>query len=360
MLESLIPELLRLAGPRNRIRLFAGRPIQGPIASLMETEPSLEAETYRSPSLYLWQQFSMGRAIERFSPSVHLAPEGLLPPGLKSPAVGIVHDLLWLRHPESCKWQVRAVYRARFKSSLKRLAAVHYDSSFTRSEVRNAFPGCEPEVSAVVPLGVSRASFHPPTADEQEELGAILARHELIPPYLLAVGNVRRHKNLEIVLKALTQLHESGDAVPSLAIIGAGPLGAEMEALRTRLPPGAVRPLGYLEERELQRVYQGAGLFVFPSLYEGFGLPLLEAMACGVPVLYARTSALPEVAADAGLAFDPRDDHELANAMSRALNDAPLQKNLIHAGIERAQRFTWRQTAEALWSTLEAAARDSG
>lgn len=359
MLESLLPELVRLAGPQSRIRLFAGGRILGSTASLLEAEAALEAETYPSPSLYLWQQFGMGRAVSKFGPSVHLAPEGLLPLGLRPPAVGIVHDLLWLRYPTTCKAHVRAVYHGRFRSCLKRLAAVQYDSAFTRAEVRRVFPGCEPAVASVAPLGVDDAAFHPPTAEERTGLEAFLDRHRLEPSYILAVGNLRPHKNLRVLLEALKRLYESGNAVPPLAIVGAGSLGPELEVLRSTLPEGAVRTLGYLDEQELRPAYQGAGVFVFPSLYEGFGLPLLEAMSAGVPVVYARAAALPEVAGDAGLSFAPDDAGDLAGTLSRLLDDVRLREDLVEAGRARARGFTWRQTAEALWSTLERAAHET-
>lgn len=358
-LESLLPELVRLAGDQSRIRLFSGGRILGPAAGLVRDEPNLDAETVRFPSLYAWQQFGMGRRIRAFAPTVHLAPEGLLPLGLAVPAVGIVHDLLWLRYPETCKPHVRRVYRWRFASSLRRLAAVQYDSTFTRAEVDSAFPGVAPAHAEVVPLGVSASVFHPPTDEDRERFTELRRRHPLPASYLLTVGNLRRHKNLEVLLVALKRLHASGDAAPPLVVVGAGELSPELEALRRELPDGAVELAGYLDEEALRLTYQQAELFIFPSVYEGFGLPLLEAMAAGAPVAYARAGALPEVAGDAGLGFEPRDPDDLASVLRRALSDAGLRADLSRQGLRRAAGFSWRQTAEALWSTLERTAHEA-
>jgi alpha-1,3-rhamnosyl/mannosyltransferase len=117
-----------------------------------------------------------------------------------------------------------------------------------------------------------------------------------------------------------------------------------------------IRMLGFVEESDLPALYRGAALFAFPSLYEGFGLPVLEAMACGVPVVCSNVSSLPEVAGEAALLTDPHDEEALAEAMQRVLEDEELQQQMVTRGLERATAFTWERAAQQLLAAFEAVA----
>lgn len=358
-LDSLLPELTRLAGPAARLRLLAGGRLLSPAAAELLEEGLIEAQWRPAPSLYVWQQFAMGRAIRQFQPHVHLAPEGLLPLGLSCPSVGIVHDLLWLRHPETCKPHVRLVYRWRFRASLRALSAALFDSAFTLGEVAERFPGAAPESSTVAHLGVDHRRFNPGGPADLPAVAEFRERADLRRPYLLAVGNIRPHKNLDVVVRALRLLHASGASTPQFAVVGAGPQGLGASPDAADLPPGTLRPLGYMDDRDLIHAYRGALALVFPSRYEGFGLPLVEAMAVGLPVLYAGAGALPEVAGDAGLRFDPFHPDELARAIARLQADEDFRRDLGRRSLERARAFDWPTTAGKLWDTLQRVARAS-
>ena len=180
-------------------------------------------------------------------------------------------------------------------------------------------------------------------------LGGVAARYGLPARYVLAVGTLEPRKNLTTLLHAFARLRQGGDVDPGLQLVLAGARGwLDGPIFRTVRALGleqTVRFPGFIDDDDLPAVYSGAALFVFPSLYEGFGLPLLEAMACGVPVITSNVASMPEVAGDAALLVDPRDAGGLAAAIARALRDRKLRARLRAAGLARAGQFSWETAA---------------
>ncbi len=187
------------------------------------------------------------------------------------------------------------------------------------------------------------------------------ARYGLPPRYVLAVGTLEPRKNLTTLLAAFARLRRNGEVDADLRLVLAGARGWLEEPIfatvRSLGLEDAVRFTGFVDDDDLPAVYSGAALFVFPSLHEGFGLPLLEAMACGVPVVTSNVSSMPEVAGDAATLVDPRDGEGLAAAIGRLLRDEALRDRLREAGIARARQFSWeataRRTLDAYASLLE-------
>jgi len=185
-----------------------------------------------------------------------------------------------------------------------------------------------------------------------EFIAPILAKHNLHQPYILYVGSIEPRKNLIRLLEAYAELNKK---LPHyrLVIVGArnywksSPVAETVEQLQIQ---DKVFFTGYISDEDLPAVYNGADLFCFPSLYEGFGLPVLEAMACGTPVVTSNTSSLPEVAGDAALLVDPYQVEEITTAMQTVLEDAALALELKEKGLKRAKQFTWEKTAR---ETLE-------
>jgi glycosyltransferase involved in cell wall biosynthesis len=184
------------------------------------------------------------------------------------------------------------------------------------------------------------------------EVQPVLERYQLSQPYILYVGSIEPRKNLLRLLQAYARLRKD---LPGwkLVLVGARnawkstPISEEMRKLN--LAPW-VQLTGYIPEEDLPALYNGAGLFAFPSLYEGFGLPVLEAMACGTPVITSNVSSLPEVAGDAALLVDPYNVEEIAAAMVNVLSDQELSEDLHRRGLERSKEFSWERTAQ---QTLE-------
>jgi len=180
----------------------------------------------------------------------------------------------------------------------------------------------------------------------EEQVSQVTARYRLPKGYIFFVGSVEKRKNLHRLLQAYARLLEVGESRPLVIVGVTSRRYPEIdEALRQLRLESHVFFTGYVPDADLPALYSGADLFVFPSLYEGFGLPPLEAMACGTPVVCSNAASLPEVVGDAGLLVDPYDVEGLAEAMHRVLTDADLREELRRRGLARARQFTWERTA---------------
>ncbi|MBI1879715.1 MAG: glycosyltransferase family 4 protein [Chloroflexi bacterium] len=247
---------------------------------------------YRRLPFFLWQQTL---ALRRLKADWYLA-NFFLPPFLPCQGAVVVHDLSFRAHPEyfprSVAWYMRWL---------------------TGRAVQQASRG-------------------------------------LNPPYILALGNIHPRKNLARILEAYRGLRQQRESVP--ALVWAGLPRWDSSALLAQARESGVILPGFMAQEDLPALYRQATMLVYPSLYEGFGLPPLEAMACGTPVVTSNTTSLPEVVGDAALTVDPTNTEEIAVAMARLLGDASLCQYLQEAGLERAKEFTWTRTAQAILASL--------
>jgi alpha-1,3-rhamnosyl/mannosyltransferase len=250
------------------------------------------------------------------------------------PAVVTVHDLIHLRFPEHRTALEIAYARRTVARALRSAARTLTVSEATRRELAERF-GHAGARAVVVPNAVDeRFRAEPPPA----ALAAAMERLGLAPGYLLFVGNPKPHKNLPALLAAYAELAARRSDLPPLLLAGGE---------RDDAPAGGVRRIGVVAEGDLPALYRGARALVLPSLWEGFGLPALEAMASGTPVVAAARGALPELVGDAGLLFDPDDATALPAALARIVDDAALRAELARRGRERAAGYSWRETARA-------------
>ena len=262
----------------------------------------------------------------------------------RGPTVVTVHDLSWIRHPETHpKDRLDAMDRY-FPRSLDRATAILTDCDFVKRELIEVF-GTDPARIHPVLLGVS-AEFR---ARSPEETRAVLAEHGIEHGrYFLSVGTLEPRKNISTLIDAFSRLPQDLQQRCPLVLVGMrGWLTSSIEAkIRPLVDKGVIKPLGYVRDEHMPIVYSGATAFVFPSLYEGFGLPPLEAMACGVPVIASDRSSLPEVVGDAGILLDPLDVEAISEAMCRVIDDQAYATDLSQRGASRAVDFTWRRTAD--------------
>lgn len=284
------------------------------------------------------------RLLRRHRPSLlHVQYTG--PLDCPAPIVVTVHDVSFLEHPEFFPWWRARQLRLTVRRTVARAAHVLTGSEFSARAIARHYRDCAPEIT-VIPHAAS--SLFRPVARETA-LARVRRRFGLEPPFVLAVGDLQPRKNqlglVEAFAGLLRELPESG-----LRLVLAGKLtryAARVRAAAQRLGVAErTHLLGYVSDEDLLHLYNACDLFVFPSWYEGFGIPLLEAMACGAPVVCSNRSALPEVADAAALFFDPADTAQMVRAMRDVLVEDELRARLKRLGMQRASQYTWQQTAE--------------
>ncbi|MFL1586307.1 glycosyltransferase family 4 protein [Stutzerimonas stutzeri] len=249
------------------------------------------------------------------------------------------HDITYVRHPESYSRTFRGAYKSLTPLLLKRIKALITVSDFSRKEIARYY-GYPRENICVVPNAVS-AKFRPPAAESQPPAGR---------PYLLAVSSPNAHKNFARMVAAFLSL-EGFDEV-ELHIVGDSHSVFSGSDYRLEGNP-RVRVLGRLDDEQLVREYQGATAFVFPSLYEGFGIPPLEAQACGCPVIAARAASIPEVLGESVLYFEPLNIEDIARCMRHVLQDAGLREDLRTLGLANVERYSWKRSAQTVSQLID-------
>ncbi len=269
------------------------------------------------------------------------------------PVVASVHDISFERHPEWFTRREHAGFRILIPRTARRAAIVLALSEFTRNELLAEY-ALDPERVVTAPPGVGPEFFPRPDAEVEEAL----SRLGIGRPFVLAIGNVQPRKNLERVVRAFLAVVEAKEFDGRLVLAGqAGHRGGEILESALRLGRGAVSATGYLPTDDLARLLTACSAFVYPSLYEGYGLPVLEAMACGAPVVTSSTTSLPEAAGGAALLAPPSDENAIAIALKRVLTEPKLAMRLRTLGRERAARASWDETAGIV---LEAYSRAAG
>ncbi len=295
----------------------------------------------------LWQKLRLPLPVEWFTGPLDLfhSPDFVLPPVRRARTVLTIHDLSFLRHPECfspplLRYLLNAVPR-----SVERADLVLADSENTRDDLIEML-GVPQERIRVVYAGVEPEFAPRPEA----EVAAARQRYGIRRPYLLGLGTLQPRKNFVRLIEAYRLLRQER-GIPHQLVIGGGrgwlyePI---LEAIEVYGLQEDVRLIGFVDDADLPALYTGAEVFAFPSLYEGFGIPLLEAMACGTPVVASSASSLPEVAGEAALLVSPTSSEALAEALWRALDDGALRETLRARGFQQCHQFTWRASAQRL------------
>ena len=328
--------------------------------TLWEESPSIKAQRLsfnalsilrRLPFAYRAKRFlgqwSFLRGIQKYKLDLYHEPN-FLAYKCNLPTIISVHDLSWIRFPEvHPPSRVREMNRF-FERGIKRASHIITDAEYIRQEFIQQFNYPSDRITAI-PLGVNK-SFTPYS---REETRATLIKHELQHGnYILAVGTLEPRKNLIVAIDAFLLLPKVLRQKCPLVI--AGSKGWLLGDLEKKLSPliksGEIRLLGYVPQDELPHVIAGALTLIFPSIYEGFGLPPLEAMACGVPVIASNNSSIPEVVGDTGILLNSNDTQGFADAIQSLIEDPALRATLSQKALERSKKFTWEQCA---LSTLE-------
>ena len=318
----------------ERLVVYTSRPeaVRAPGARVERVPAAVRPERGARGHLarLVWTQTGLRRRIARLRPRLllNLMPEGLLWPAV--PQVTVIHDVLPLRSPEEYPRQ-QHYFRHYVPAVLRRSRAVIVSSESTRRDLIGLY-GLAPRTLHVVLLGYDTGRFVPRAAPVSDG-----------EPYALFVGNVMPHKNLLRLAEAFAR---AVDGMPGRLVIRGWGRPAHVRALADRIAALGIASRvdwrEYAADEELPDLYRGARMLLLPSLYEGFGLTALEAMACGTPVIVSDRSSLPEVVGDAALFVDPEDPSSIASAIRRLFADDTLGKTYAERGLARAQLFSWQ------------------
>lgn len=271
----------------------------------------------------------------------------MIPAGVFGKKVTIIHDMTYKAYPETVGKRTRLWLERGVEQYCKRADIILTVSEFSRREIVKYLSIPEKKIK-VVPNGVDLELYRDNYSDD--EIGSARAKYQVPAQYVLYLGTLEPRKNIERLIEAYAKLKMKADDCPSLVL--AGKKGWMYDGIFDKVKKlkleNAVVFTGYVEENDVPCLLAGAKFFLFPSIYEGFGMPPLEAMACGTPVIASNTSSLPEVVGDAGILVNPESVDEITQAMNLLLTDENKCCKLIEKGKERVKQFTWKRSAESL------------
>jgi glycosyltransferase involved in cell wall biosynthesis len=305
--------------------------------------PNFRTVLEPSPTYSLREQIHVPWVLMRERPDVFHAPHYILPAGVRAPAVVTIHDCIHLMFPQYLRRRGAYAYaRASMWSAARRSSRILTVSETSKRDILHFF-SVAPEKIVVVPNAIDERFWLSPTDDE---VARVRERYQLDHRFILYVGNIKPHKNLVRLIDAFHVLRGRGFDDLTLLIIGdeISKLPALRRAVHGHKLHKHVRFLGYLPDQTLAILYRLASVFVFPSLYEGFGLPPLEAMASGTPVVTSNLSSLPEVTGNAAVLVDPYDVDSIVEGVERVLTDPELAAEMRRRGLIRARQFSWDQS----------------
>ncbi len=280
-----------------------------------------------------------------------------IPPGVKGKKITIFHDMAYKRFPETVRARTKMMLDSNMEQACRRADAILTVSEFSKREILEYLP-VSPEKITVMPLGIRSERFH--TGYTEEQIGAAREKYRLPKEYLLYLGTLEPRKNIERLVEAYGVLRQRNADVPPLIL--AGRKGWMYDTIFAKIQELGLEQYvwstGYVENEAVPLLIAGAVAFLFPSIYEGFGMPPLEAMACGTPVLTANVSSMPEVAGDSAVLVDPFSVESIAEGMERLVEKPDLRRELSERGIRRASQFTWERSAGIVSEVMQRLVQD--
>ena len=336
-------------GGENRYLVYLSEPIE-------PLDFSSSAINYvnlgKAPSI-MWRHLRLPLAMRRDKIDLHFSPSYFLPLIKVCPSVVVIHDIISKVHPEWFVRDRRLLFEDLFLREVRRAERIVTVSEYSKRDIVEVL---KVDASKVVAVPNAPDEIFRPVEDEQA-LREVRERYGLREGFIFTVGAIHTRRNLIRLIEAVALAEKKLRSELQLLVIGepapfSPPVDLRGAARRCGLEERMVH-VEYVSDQDLLLLYNACGLFAYPSLYEGFGLPVIEAMACGTPVACSRATSLPEVAGEAAVYFDPNDAEDIAEALVKILSSEELKRELSRAGIERASTFSWRRTAEEILGVFE-------
>ncbi len=297
-----------------------------------------------------WLDHPVRKNVLKQKADIFFSPDGFIPLGMSVPKVSMVHDVAYLRYPEHLQPRIRAFYKKWMGRYLAYTDHIITVSEFSKSEIIAGYNIPADKIS-VVYNGITDA--YKPVSEAQKK--TTKDRYTNGRPYFVYLGAIHPRKNILTLVKAFEQFKSSHPSDHQLVLAGRASWHTE-EVFKTITESkwkDSIHLPGYIATNDATALVASAEAMIYPSLYEGFGLPLVEAMACGVPVICSNVSSLPEVAGNAALLFDPLDAGQLAHHMEKVSSDDVLRNQLISLGTERSKYFSWDKAAAQVYEILD-------
>lgn len=347
---ELIPRLTHVLTSRgHRVRTYVPGPLRG---------VDVAGEVVVRPGSPFWTQRVFAGALRRDRPDALFLPIQTLPffRPRRMATIAVVHDLEFLRYPETYTLKNRLLLRALTRYAVREATRLIAISAYTKENIERVYGRPSADIT-VIHHGVDQALFRQQAVGNRQQGQSLRQKYELPERYVLFVGAMQPRKNIDGLVSAFEAL---SNQFPDLHLVLVCGYAWKPQTILGRIDDSSMRRRIHLHWRvpreDLADFYRRAEVFVLPSFSEGFGMPVLEAMAAGTPVITSNTSSLPEVAGDAALLVDPRDTAALAGAIGRAMADASLRDRLVQKGLRRAMLFTWEKSAEATADVIESTA----
>jgi len=352
---NLLWELGRLDSSNDYFLIGQGKPTQQ-INELARKYPNFRYLASHTPydnklpyfarAIYS-DQFALPRAIRQIKPDLVHFSWFNVPIKISRSFVMLIHDLYNFAEPDRYSWKFRLYYNSIVKRMAIRAARIITISKASRDDIIK-FLHIPKERIDVIYLGVNHELFKQP---DRPEIKRVQIKFGIRGDYIINTGGIGARKNLRALLSAFFKLVDNG--IKDLCLVITGKINADIVAdlklsTERKILNDSIRFTGYVDERDLVCLYGGALALVYPSLYEGFGLPVLEAMACGTPVIASNISSLPEIAQSAALLVSPANEEEIARGILEMRRDQRLRHNLIQMGLKRCREFLWSKSAAQL------------
>lgn len=304
----------------------------------------------RDPLLWkAWFEYSVPFALKKWKADVFISPDGYCSLSSKTPTVMVTHDIAHLHYPDQIPRRVRRYYNKYVPRFLERAESIVTVSEFVKKDIQEHY-GIKPEKIFVGCNGI-KPGFSPLTQDARL---ATRQQYSDGKPYFFYLGAVHPRKNIDRLIQAYEQYRQSGG--PAYKLMLGGRLAWQTEQTRTLHANSAYRQdiifLGYVQSEDLSRLLASAHALVYPSLSEGFGVPLLEAMYCEVPIITSNVTSLPEVAGEAAILIHPESVNSIANAMTQLSKDEKLADQLVTNGRQQRQKFSWAKATDAIEAAM--------
>ena len=315
--------------------------------------PNFRTVSDRSSQYSVWEQLSIPMNVWRTGPQLLHTPDYVLPALTPCRSIVTIHDCIHLVFPQYLASRLARNYaRAAFWTAAHRASRILTVSEASKNDILRFFPVPEEKVTVIYNAITQHFYDEPP----EEQMAQVRERYQLHDRFVMYAGNVKPHKNLERLIDAFMLLRQDG-GYEDLKLLITGSEVSKYATLRRAVHRynlhKHVRFLGYQSDQTLSALYRLADVFVFPSLYEGFGLPPLEAMASGTPVVVSNVSSLPEVVGDAGVLVNPYDAAAIADGVRQVLDDSELSADLSRRGIARARLFSWSESVRRIHSIYQ-------